>query len=75
MRKYIILIKNNYILGTQIYTGNQFDNPVDDDFGWKDFTPTHYVGIFKGADEEEAILEASEEIGFNQEILEAIELI
>jgi hypothetical protein len=75
MKTFIILVKKYYILDAQIYTGDYFDNPYDDDFHWRDFTPTHFVGIFKGADEQDAILEASEETGFNKEILEAIEVI
>ena len=75
MKTFIVLVKENYILDAQIYTGSHFDNPYDDDFHWRNFTPTHFAGVFKGVDEEEAILEASEETGFKKEILEVVEMI
>lgn len=75
MKTFIVLVKSDYIRDAQIYTGSHFDNPIDDEIHWKDFTPTHYVGIFKGADEEDVVLEASEMTGFNKEILEAVEMI
>ena len=75
MKTFIVLVKSDYIRDAQIYVGNRFDNPPDDEIHWKDLTPTHYVGIFKGADEEDVVLEASEMTGFPSEILEAIEMI
>lgn len=75
MKTFIVLVKSNYIRDAQIYVGNHFDNPPDDEIHWKDLTPSHYVGMFKGADEQEAIMEASEETDFSDVILEAIELI
>lgn len=75
MKTFIVLVKSNYIRDAQIYTGSHFDNPPDDEIHWKDLTPTHYVGMFKGVDEQEAIMEASEETDFSDVILEAIELI
>ena len=75
MKTFIVLVKSDYIRDAQIYVGNHFDNPPDDEIHWKDLTPSHYVGMFKGADEQEAIMEASEETDFSDVILEAIELI
>lgn len=75
MKTFIVLVKSDYIRDAQIYVGNHFDNPPDDEIHWKDFTPTHYVGIFKGADEEDVVFEASEMTGYPSEILEAIEMI
>lgn len=75
MKTFVVLVKSDYIRDAQIYTGNHFDNPFDDENRWEDLFPTHFAGVFKGADEQEAILEASEEAGFNKEILEAIEVI
>lgn len=75
MKTFIVLVKSGYIRDAQIYVGNHFDNPSDDEIHWKDLTPTHYVGIFKGADEEDVVLEASEMTGYPSEILEAIEMI
>lgn len=74
MRTCIILVKEDYMLDALVYDGEQYDNPLDDDNNWKNFNPNHFVGIFKGMNENEAIKEASETTGFNSKILEASEI-
>lgn len=74
MKTFIVLVKENYIRDAQIYAGSHFNDP-NDDIAWRDFFPNHYVGIFKGIDEQDVVLEASEMTGLSLEMLETVELI
>lgn len=73
MKTFIVLVKSGYIRDAQIYIGKDYDNPPDSE-SWEDFCPSHYVGIFKAINENEALMNAAEDSGWETEILEAIEI-
>lgn len=74
MKTFIVLIKSGYIRDAQVYTGKDYNNSSDSE-EWSDFCPSHYVGLFKAIDEDEALMNAAEDSGWETEILEAIEII
>ncbi len=56
MKLYLILVGGDYIRDSQIYTGKNIDGDIyDDDSTWKDFCPTHVVGVVYASTYENSI--------------------
>lgn len=74
MKKYIALLKSDYLRDTQIYCGSMDSNDNWEDDNWNDFIPNHFIGIYESESLSDAIKRAAKDSSFHENIIEAIEV-
>lgn len=76
--QYVITVKKEFVRDSQIFCGNEKDcedmDIYEDENRWTDFFPTHFVGVFEGENEKEAIKKASKHSQIASFMLECVEL-
>ena len=73
MKKYIALLKSDYLRDTQIYCGSMASNDNQKDNNWNDFIPNHFIGIYESESLSDAIKRAVKYSSFHENMIEVIE--